>query len=104
MSFLAYEDEALAFWMSCLGAILATLATIPQAWKVRKEHSTKDLHLLTFVTHFFSAIVWAFYGFLIKGWMLFFECVVVAILNLYVCICIIRDLCKPKKHVRRVSI
>ncbi|MAU14048.1 MAG: hypothetical protein CMH46_00725 [Muricauda sp.] len=102
--FIYYENNDLAFWLSCVGAVLATLATIPQAWKVRKPDTTSDLHLLTFMTHLCSAVVWAIYGFLIKGWILFFECIIVAILNLYVCSCIIRDICKPKEDVRRVSI
>lgn len=87
-----YENAQLALYASLLGAVLSTVATIPQAWKASRG-STADLHLATFVAHFISAIVWAFYGFLIKGWILFFECVIVSILNFYVCLCIVRERC-----------
>lgn len=76
-----------------VGAILSTLATIPQAWKARRRGTTEGLHLLTFFVHFVSACIWAFYGFLIGSWILLAECSIVAILNLYVCICILRDKC-----------
>lgn len=89
----AYENAMLAFYASLLGAILSTLATLPQAWKASRKQSTKDLHFATFFTHGVSALIWAFYGFLVKGWILFIECIVVAILNFYVCSCIVRDRC-----------
>ena len=91
MSILAYRNETLAFWASMLGAVLSTVATVPQANKIRRGRSTKDLHLLTFAIHFVSAMIWAFYGFLIKGWVLFFECIIVGLLNLYICIRILKD-------------
>ena len=92
-SILDYENAELAFYASLLGAILSTFATFPQAWKASRKESTADLHFATFFTHFVSALVWAFYGYLIKGWILFVECLLVAILNLYVCLCILRDQC-----------
>ena len=98
-SILDYENATLAFYASLLGAILSTVATLPQAWKASRKESTADLHFATFFTHFVSALVWAFYGFLIKGWILFIECLLVAILNFYVCSCIIRDQC-ARYHTR----
>lgn len=89
---LEYENASLALYASLLGAVLSTVATIPQAWKASRG-STADLHLATFVAHFISAIIWAVYGFLIKGWILFVECVIVSILNFYVCLCIVRERC-----------
>lgn len=89
---LEYENAELALYASLLGAVLSTVATIPQAWKASRG-STADLHLATFVAHFISAIIWAVYGFLIKGWILFVECTIVSILNFYVCLCIVRERC-----------
>jgi uncharacterized protein with PQ loop repeat len=93
---LLYENAELAFFAALLGAILSTVATIPQAWKASRG-STKDLHLGTFATHLVSALVWALYGFLTKAWILFLECIVVSILNFYVCLCILRDKCYPTR-------
>ena len=93
---LEYKNAELALYASLVGAVLSTVATIPQAWKASRG-STADLHFATFFAHFISAIVWALYGFLIKGWILFVECVIVSILNFYVCICIVRDKCASSR-------
>lgn len=77
--------------LATIGAILSTVSNIPQVWKVRKLHSTSDLHSWTFVIHLFSAIIWSIYGFLLELYILGGESAVVAILNFIILIAIVRD-------------
>ena len=78
---------ALAF----TGAILSTVSNIPQAWKVRKSHTTADLHSWTFIIHLLAAVTWSLYGFLLELYILGIESAIVAMLNALIILAIARD-------------
>lgn len=77
--------------IAVIAACISMVSNIPQVYKIRKRHSTKDLHFYTFVLHFLSAVLWSVYGFLLNLYILGGEAAVVALLNFLILLGIIRD-------------
>lgn len=50
------------FTIGHLAAALTTAAYIPQAYKIIKTRSTKDLSLITFTMLFVGTVLWFIYG------------------------------------------
>ena len=78
-------------YLALIGAVLSTVSSIPQVYKVRTRNSTNDLHSCTIVLHFFSSIVWSVYGFLLHLYILGIEAGIVAFLNFLILCAIVRD-------------
>jgi len=75
------------------GAILSTFGNIPQCYKVRKLHTTNDIHSYSVVIHMLAASVWSAYGFYLKLYILGVESMFVAFLNFLILLAILRDRC-----------
>lgn len=59
--------------LSILATIFGTLsgiANLPQAFKIFKRKSAKDISIITYIFLLFGAVVWIFYGFEIKNFPL----------------------------------
>ncbi len=79
--------------LATCGAIMSMLSNIPQAWKVRKMYSTKDLHSWSVIMHLTAAVLWSIYGFMLELYILGIESGIVALLNIAILSAIIRDRC-----------
>ena len=84
-------SKKMQVYLALIGAILSTVSNIPQVYKVRKMNTTSDLHSYTIILHFFSAIVWSVYGFILELYILGIESGFVAFLNLLIICAIVRD-------------
>lgn len=78
-------------YLALIGAFLSMVSNIPQVYKIRVKNSTNDLHSYTVLLHFFSAVVWSAYGFLLKLYVLGIESGIVAFLNFLIFCAIVRD-------------
>ena len=63
------------------GAILSTVSNLPQCYKVRKLHTTNDIHSYSVVIHMIAAAIWSAYGCYLKLYILGVESMYVAFLN-----------------------
>lgn len=77
--------------LSIIGAFFSTIASMPQAWKVRKLHSTDDLHVYTVFLRLASSSIWTTYSILLDLKSLGIASIVVFILNILILSAIIRD-------------
>lgn len=77
--------------LASIGAFLSTVSNIPQVWKVRKKHSTDDLHSWSVMIHMVSALIWASYGYLLNLYILGIESFVVFLLYVLIFCAILRD-------------
>jgi len=77
--------------LGVVAAILSSVAAAPQLCKVMAPNSTKDLSFWTILIHFIAAILWAVYGFLIESFILFIECILVALLYVLILLAMFRD-------------
>ena len=79
--------------LATVGAILSTVSNIPQCYKVRRLHTTNDIHSYSIVIHMISASVWSAYGFYLELYILGIESMFVAFLNCLILMAIFRDRC-----------
>lgn len=79
--------------LATTGAILSTVSNIPQCYKVRKLHTTNDIHSYSVVIHMFAATIWSTYGFYLELYILGVESMFVAFLNFLILLAIFRDRC-----------
>lgn len=77
--------------LASVGAVLSTISNIPQAWKVRKLHSTDDLHAYSIIIHMIAALTWSLYGFMLNLYILGIESFIVFLLHCVIMSAIIRD-------------
>lgn len=85
--------------LSIIGAFFSTIASMPQAWKVRKLHSTDDLHVYTVFLRLASSSTWTTYSIILDLKSLGIASIVVFILNCLILSAIIRDrVCYPKTY------
>jgi len=85
--------------LASVGATLSTVSNVPQAWKVRKNFSTDDLHSYSIVIHMVAALTWSLYGFMLDLYILGVESFIVFLLHTIILLAIIRDrwwLTKPE--------
>ena len=75
------------------GAILSTISNLPQCYKVRRFHTTGDIHSYSIVIHMVAAAIWSAYGFYLELYILGVESMFVAILNCFILLAIFRDRC-----------
>ena len=75
------------------GAILSAVSNLPQCYKVRKLHTTNDIHSYSVVIHMIAATIWSAYGFYLKLYILGVESMFVAFLNFLILLAILRDRC-----------
>lgn len=83
--------------LASVGAFLSTVSNIPQVWKVRKKHSTNDLHSWSVIIHMTAALTWAAYGYLLHLYILGIESFIVFLLYVLIFCAIVRDryICPP---------
>lgn len=79
--------------LATVGAILSMISNVPQVYKVRTLHSTSDIHSYSIILHLFAACTWSVYGFWLQLYILGIESGIVALLNFFILIAIIRDRC-----------
>lgn len=60
-------NTALIEWIGLAAAFCTTLAYVPQALRVWKTRSTKDISLITFSVLTFGIVLWLIYGFAISS-------------------------------------
>lgn len=77
--------------LGLVAAILSSVAAAPQLYKVMTPNTTQDLSFWTILIHFIAAILWAVYGFLIESFILFIECILVALLYVLILLAMFRD-------------
>lgn len=61
--FLAFNVEIIGI----LAAVFTTAAFVPQAYKIWKEKSAKEVSLSMYLVMFTGLILWLYYGFLIDS-------------------------------------
>ncbi len=77
------------FLIECLGTLaglLSTLSFLPQAIKVWRTQSSRDLSLGMYVLYTFALLFWGIYGWLIQSWPLLITEVLTFLLSLYILI------------------
>lgn len=67
-----------------VAGILSTLSFLPQAVKVWRTHSTKDLSLGMYVLYTSALLLWGLYAWLIQSWPLLLTEVFTLVLSLYI--------------------
>ncbi len=77
-----YYKEFIGF----LAAFCTTIAFIPQALKVWKTRSTKDISLMMFVIFSFGVLSWLVYGLLISNLPIIVANVITLTLSIYILI------------------
>ena len=77
--------------LASIGAFLSMVSNIPQVWKVRKLHTTDDLHSYSILIHVFAACLWSIYGFMLDLYILGGESLVVCLLWVLIGLAIVRD-------------
>lgn len=50
--------------LGLIAALFTTIANLPQAYKIIKTRSTKDVSTLTYVLLFLGLVLWIVYGFM----------------------------------------
>jgi MtN3 and saliva related transmembrane protein len=53
---------AFLIYLTTVFGILMSVANLPQAYKIFKRKSAKDISLLTYLLFFVGSIIWVFYG------------------------------------------
>lgn len=85
--------------LASIGAFLSMISNVPQAWKVRKMHTTDDLHSYSILIHVIAACLWSVYGFMLHLYILGGESLVVCLLWVLIGLAIVRDrYLFPKNH------
>lgn len=54
----------MTFWLGLMAGLLTTLAFVPQAWKIWKTKSARDVSLPAFVTFTVGVALWTAFGIL----------------------------------------
>jgi uncharacterized protein with PQ loop repeat len=86
-----------------IGSILSVLSTLPQLFKSRKMHSTKDISLLMYIIRVLSSASWIAYGVILNGTLLVVEASVVCVLQFVMVLFILRDKFNPIVDVSNVE-
>lgn len=81
----------LPLFLASIGAVFSMVSNIPQAWKVRKLHSTDDIHSYSVILHMMAALTWSMYGFILQLYVLGVESFIVFLINTFIIAAIIRD-------------
>lgn len=81
----------LPLFLASIGAFFSMVSNIPQAWKVRKLHSTDDIHSYSVILHMCAALTWSIYGFILHLYVLGVESFIVFLINTFIIAAIIRD-------------
>tara|TARA_X000001036_G_scaffold254825_1_gene237223 strand:+ start:9179 stop:9442 length:264 start_codon:yes stop_codon:yes gene_type:complete len=69
-----------------LAAICTTIAFLPQAWKIYKTKSSKDISLPTWIIFSFGVFLWLIYGILIMSFPLILANIFTLLLSLFILI------------------
>ena len=79
----------LKFFLTYIGffaAFCTTIAFLPQAIKVYKTKSTKDISLYMFLIFTIGGLAWLIYGFIINDWPVILANAVTLILSFFILI------------------
>ena len=80
------HDLTFADLVGIIAGIFSTLSFLPQALKVWRTHSTKDLSLGMYVLYTSALLLWGFYAWLIASWPLLLTEIFTLVLSLYILI------------------